>query len=182
MRASRVSSPAFLSVGRSSTSVSISAREMPCAIAPAWPATPPPSTLTLMSKRRSVSVSRSGCSTTCSSRRCPRYCIGLFSLMRTRPSPACRRIRAIAVLRRPTALVSCCSDNLDVPLLVEGDALRRLGRVLVLGAREDPQPPQHVRAQRVALQHPPHRVADRERRIELLLLAQRALVQRSEER
>src|SRR5215472_15691413 len=174
MRASRVSRPAFFSVGRSSSSSSISAREMPCAMAPACPETPPPSTLTLTSKRRSVSVSRSGCSTTCSRRRCPRYCIGLLWLIRIRPSPGWMRTRAIAVLRRPTALMSCSSANPDVPLLVEADAPGRLRLVLVLGARVHPQAPQHVRSQTVALQHAPNGISDRERRVELLLLPQGA--------
>src|SRR5262249_47881997 len=158
---------------RSSSSCSSRAREMPWAMAPAWPETPPPSTLTLTSKRRSVSVRRSGCSTTCSSRRCPRYCIGLFWLIRTLPSPGWIRTRAIAVLRRPTALANCCSANLDVPLLVEGYAPGRLGLVLVGRARVDPQPFQHLGPQRVPLQHPPHGIAHREGGVQLLLLAQR---------
>src|ERR1041385_4365590 len=170
MRASRVRRPAFFSVGRWSSSAPSRARKRRWASAPACPATPPPSTLTLTSKRRSVSVSRSGARTICSSRRCPKYCIGLFSLIRTRPSPGCRRTRRVAVLRRPTARFSCCSDNLDVPLLVEGDALGRLRVVLVRGPGVDPEPAQHLGTQRVALQHPAHRVADGEGRVLLLLL------------
>src|SRR5262249_39270834 len=107
-----------------------------------------------------------------SSRRCPRYCIGLFWLIRIRPSPGWMRTRAIAVLRRPTALTSCSSDNPDVPPIVEADAPWRLRLVLVLGARVDPQTPQHVGPQGVGLQASAHGESNREGRVELLLLPQ----------
>src|SRR5204863_320928 len=88
-----------------------------------------------------------------------------------------RRTRAIAVLRRPTALAICCSANLDVPLLVEGDAPGRLRLVLVGRARVDPQPLEHLASQRVVLEHPAHRVPQGERGVELLLLPQAARAQ-----
>src|SRR4029077_1501192 len=71
--ASRVSRPAFLSTARNSGSYLISARAMPCEMAPAWPLVPPPTTLTLISNLRCVLVTRSGASAAISRTRRPRY-------------------------------------------------------------------------------------------------------------
>src|SRR2546422_8352482 len=49
IRGSRVTKPACLRAGRRSALNSISARVIPCRIAPAWPDGPPPATLTTMS-------------------------------------------------------------------------------------------------------------------------------------
>src|SRR5579864_1292667 len=134
---------------------------MPCAIAPACPLVPPPATLTLTSNLRCVLVMRSGARATSSSTRRPRNARGSFSLTVIRPSPGCSRTRATAFLRRPVPRL-IVSANLDVPLLVERDRLRLLSGVSVVGAGVDPETREHVGAQRVVLQHPAHRVGDRE--------------------
>src|SRR3984893_11230604 len=174
MRESRVRRPACLSEGRSSSSCSRSAREIPWAMAPAWPATPPPRTLIVTSRRRSLSGTRSGCITSISSARRPRYWSGVLLLIMMRPSPGVSRTRAIAVLRRPTARFICCSDNLHVPLLIEGDAPGQLRPVLVVGARVDAQALQHLSAQGVVLQHAADGVLDGKRRVQIALLAELA--------
>src|SRR3984893_19138088 len=174
MRESRVRRPACLSEGRSSSSCSRSAREIPWAMAPAWPATPPPRTLIVTSRRRSLSGTRSGCITSISSARRPRYWRGVLLLIMMRPSPGVSRTRAMAVWRRPTARFACCSDNLHVPLLVEGDVSGHLRPVLVVGTRVDTQPLQHLGAQGVVLQHSADGVLDGKRRVKLALLAKGA--------
>src|SRR5438874_5843938 len=146
---------------------------MPCAMAPAWPLVPPPTTFTLRSNLRCVPVTRSGASAAISSTRRPRYASGSFSLTVTRPSPGVRRTRAIAFLRRPVPRWRV-SANLDVPLGVEGDDLRLLCLVAVVRPRVDAKALQHIRPKRVALQHAFHRGRDREGGIELLCLLERA--------
>src|SRR6185295_13575474 len=61
MRGSRVIKPACLRAGRRSALYSSSARVMPCRIAPAWPAGPPPATLITKSNLFVVSVNCNGC-------------------------------------------------------------------------------------------------------------------------
>src|SRR6202165_4508095 len=146
-------------------------------MAPAGPATPPPLTLTLMSKRRSISATRSGCMTSISRTRRPRYWSGVLSLMMIRPFPGVSRTRAIAVFRGPTARLACWAANLPVPFRVEGDGFRRLGLVLVLGPGVDAQALEHLRAQRVVLEHAAHGVLHREGGVDLLLLAKGAPLQ-----
>src|SRR5438270_13802532 len=99
--------------------------------------------------------------------------------MTTWPSPGLSRTRAMADFRRPTPrlVLDCCSANLDVPLLVEGDGPGALGLLLVLRPAVDPQPAEHLPAQRVVLEHPADGVGDRPGRIQLLLLAQAPGVQ-----
>src|SRR2546429_6711403 len=99
--------------------------------------------------------------------------------MRMRPSPRVRRTLAIAVFRRPTPLLvlACCSANLDVPLLVEGDGLRALGLVLVLRPAVHAQTPQHLPAQGVVLEHAPDGVLQRPGGVDLPLLAEGASTQ-----
>src|SRR5438270_275375 len=149
---------------------------MPCAIAPACPLVPPPATLTLTSNLRWVLVIRSGASATSSSTRRPRNARGSFSLTVMRPSPGCSRTRATAFLRRPVPRLNV-SANLDVPLLIERDRLRLLRGVPVVGPGVDAKPGEHVGSERVVLQHPADRVRDRERRVELLRLAERTAPQ-----
>src|ERR1051325_5449256 len=60
IRGSRVTRPACLRAGRRSALNSSSARVMPCLIAPAWPAGPPPVTLMTRSNLFVVSVSCKG--------------------------------------------------------------------------------------------------------------------------
>src|SRR5712691_12499729 len=89
-----------------------------------------------------------------------------------RPSPGCKRTRAIAFLRRPVPRLNV-SANLDVPSLIERDDLRFLRNMSVVGSGVDTKSLQHVGAQRVPLQHSTHRVRDWKRRVELLSLPKR---------
>src|SRR5712691_8433300 len=150
----------------------MSARAIPWAIAPACPLLPPPTTFTLMSNLRCVLVTRSGASAAISRTRRPRYASGSFSLTVIRPSPGCRRTRAIAFLRRPVPRLNV-SANLDVPSGIERDDLRLLRDMPMVGSGVDTKSLQHVGAQRVVLQHSTNRVRDWKRRVELLRLAQR---------
>src|ERR1700680_1485814 len=145
---------------------------MPCAMAPACPLVPPPATLTLTSNFRSVLVTRSGALAASSRTRLPRNASRSFSLTVILPSPGCRRTRATAFLRRPVPRWNV-SANLDVPLRVERDGPRLLSLVAVVGTRVDAKSGQHVRTKCVVLQHPTHRVGDREGRVELLRAPQR---------
>src|ERR1700686_2185929 len=115
-RESRVSRPAALSTGRSSGSAAIRARAIPWHTAPACPAMPPPKTLTETSKRPVVSVTRSGCVTTVSRSRRPKYSLGGRLLTTMTPSPGTMRTRATAVLRRPVACLyaSTAAGNDDL--------------------------------------------------------------------
>src|SRR2546428_2790823 len=133
-------------------------------------------TLTLMSNLRCVLVTRSGASAAISRTRRPRYASGSFSLTVIRPSPGCSRTRAIAFLRRPVPRLKV-SANLDVPSGIERDNLGLLRDVPVVGTGVDAESLQHVGAERVPLQHPANRVGDRERRVDLLRLLERALAQ-----
>src|SRR5713101_2086070 len=89
-----------------------------------------------------------------------------------RPSPGCKRTRAIAFLRRPVPRLNV-SANLDVPSLIESDDLRFLRDLTVVGSGVDTKSLQHVGAQGVVLQHSTNRVRDWKRRVELLRLAER---------
>src|SRR5260370_21787461 len=89
-----------------------------------------------------------------------------------RPSPGCRRTRAIAFLRRPVPRLNV-SANLDVPSLIESDDLRFLRDLTVVGPGVDTKSLQHVGAQGIVLQHSTNRVRDWKRRVELLRLAKR---------
>src|SRR5713226_7160765 len=141
-------------------------------MAPAWPLVPPPTTRMLMSNFRCVLVTRSGASAANSSTRRPRKASGSFSLTVTRPSPGWMRTRATAFFRRPVPLVKT-SATLDVPPLVEGDHLRLLGLVPMLGPGVDAKSGEHVRAEGVPLEHPADRVHQREGGVELLGALQR---------
>src|SRR5205807_4537742 len=165
-----------LSAGRKSGSYRMSARAMPCEIAPAWPLVPPPTTLTLMSSFRWVPVTRSGARAAISSTRRPRYASGSFSLTVTRPSPGWMRTRAIAFFRRPVPRFMS-SANLQVSFLVECDGLRLLRLVPVLGPGVHAKALQHIRTESVPLQHAAHRGHDREGRVELLRVFKRPLAQ-----
>src|ERR1700716_884352 len=173
MRASRVSRPAFLSAGRKSGSNLMRARAMPCEIAPAWPLVPPPNTLTLMSNLRCVLVMRRGARAAISRTLRPRYASVSLSLITTRPSPGWMRTLATAFLRRPVPLRNV-SANLDVSLGVEGHDLRLLGLMPMLGTGVNAKSGEHIRTECVVLQHPLHRVGQREGWVDLLSLLQRA--------
>src|SRR5256885_3302718 len=129
-----------------------------------------------MSNLRWVLVTRSGARAVISSTRRPRYARVSFSLMVTRPSPGCRRTRAIAFFRRPVPRFRV-SANLHVSFVVEGQDLRLLRAVAVLGACVDAKALQHIGSQRVALQHAAYRGHHRERRIQLLGALESALAQ-----
>src|SRR5439155_19835122 len=149
---------------------------MPCAMAPAWPLVPPPCTWTLTSNFRCVLVTRSGANAASSSTRRPRNASASFSLTVTRPSPGWMRTRATAFFRRPIPRLNV-SANLDFSLRVECQRPRLLSRMAMVGARVHPQPREHVRAQRVVLEHAPNRVRDRERRVDRLRGVERAPAQ-----
>src|ERR1700730_7474261 len=124
-------------------------------------------TLTLISNFRCVLVTRSGASAAISRTRRPRYASVSFSLITTRPSPGWMRTRATAFLRRPVPRVKT-SANLEIPLGVEGDHLRLLGLVPMLGPGVDAKSGEHVGPEGVVLQHAFDRVHQRERGIQLL--------------
>src|SRR5437773_11011140 len=96
-----------------------------------------------MSNLRWVLVTRSGASAAISSTRRPRYARGSFSLTVTRPSPGCRRTRAIAFFRRPVPRFRV-SANLHVSFVVEGHYFRLLRAVSVLGDSVDAKALQHI--------------------------------------
>src|SRR5450759_94755 len=77
------------------------------------------------------------------------------------------RTRATAFLRRPVPLRKA-SAKLDIPLGVEGDHLRLLGLVPMLGPGIDAKSGEHVRPERVVLQHPLYGVHQWERGIQFL--------------
>src|SRR5579864_309302 len=147
------------------------ARAMPCAIAPACPLVPPPSTFTLMSNFLWVLVTRSGARAAISSTRRPRYASGSLSLTVTLPSPGWMRTRAIAFFRRPVPRLNV-SANLHLSLGVEGDHLRLLRLVAVVRSGVDAEPCEHIRPKGVPLEHPPHRGRDRKGRVDVLRLLQ----------
>src|SRR5437660_11440527 len=149
---------------------------MPCAMAPACPLVPPPATLTLTSNLRWVLVIRSGASAASSSTRRPRNARGSFSLTVIRPSPGCIRTRATAFLRRPVPRLNV-SANVDIPLRVERDGPGLLRLMAVVGSGVDAEAGQHVRPQRVALEHSAHGVRHREGGVELLRPPKRPLAQ-----
>ena len=74
---------------------------MPWRIAPAWPVTPPPSTLIIALKRPSVPVTRNGIRTSASLTALPKCWSIVRPLTTISPSPGRSRTRAMAVLRRP---------------------------------------------------------------------------------
>src|SRR4029077_12966860 len=120
-----------------------------------------------MSSLRCVLVTRSGARAAISRTLRPRYASVSLSLIRTRPSPGWMRTRATAFLRRPVPLRKT-SAKLDVPLGVEGDHLRLLGLVPVLGPGVNAKSRKHVRPERVVLEHAFHRIHERECRVQLL--------------
>src|ERR1700732_3347290 len=173
MRASRVRRPAFFRTGRRSGSNLISARAIPCEMAPAWPLVPPPNTFTLTSNLRCRLVMRSGARAAISRTLRPRYASVSLSLITTRPSPGWMRTRATAFLRRPVPRWKM-SANLELSLGIEGERLRLLCLVPMLGTGVNAKTGEHIRAQRVVLQHPFHRIHEREGGDDLLGLLQGA--------
>src|SRR4030081_2422659 len=130
-------------------------------------------TLTLMSNLRCVLVTRSGASAAISRTRRPRYASGSFSLTVIRPSPGWIRTRAIAFLRRPVPRLNK-SANLQVSLRGEGERLRLLCLVPMLGTGVDAESGEHIRTEVFVLQHALHRVGQREGRVDLLRALERA--------
>src|SRR5690349_15052568 len=121
----------------------------------------------LTSNLRWVLVMRSGASAASSSTRRPRKASGSFSLTVTRPSPGWMRTRATAFFRRPVPRLNV-SANLDVSPWIECQLLRLLRHVAVVRTCVHAKPREHIRPQRVALEHPPYSVRDRKRGVELL--------------
>ena len=74
---------------------------MPWRMAPAWPVTPPPSTLIIALKRPSVPVTRNGIRTSASLTALPKCSSSERPLTTISPSPGSSRTRAMVVLRRP---------------------------------------------------------------------------------
>src|ERR1700675_3553424 len=93
--------------------------------------------------------------------------------MTTRPSPGWMRTRATAFLRRPGAPRNV-SAHLQVSLLVEGQGLRLLCLVAMLGTGVDAKSGEHIRTECVVLQHSLHCVGEREGRADLLRALQGA--------
>src|SRR6267142_1452442 len=77
------------------------------------------------------------------------------------------RTRATAFLRRPVPRWNK-SANLQASLLVEGQGLRLLCLVPMLGTGVDAKSGEHIRTERVALQHPFDRIGEREGRVDFL--------------
>src|SRR5574337_762369 len=100
-RASRVTKPALRSTGLSSASKSISARVIPWRTAPAWPDSPPPSTLIRMSNVVSWLVSFSGCRMTIRPVSREKNSSAGLSLTTILPVPFLMNTRATEDLRRP---------------------------------------------------------------------------------
>src|SRR6185503_13594558 len=100
-RASRVTSPAFLSAGFNEASCWIRARVMACRTAPAWPDSPPPSTLTRMSKLETVLVNTSGWRTIMRPVSREKNSSTGLPLTMMSPLPGLMYTRAVADLRRP---------------------------------------------------------------------------------
>src|SRR5690606_34850101 len=104
IRASRVSSPAFFSVGRfASTSTLLSARATPSRSAPAWPVMPPPVTRAITSKESARPVVVSASLAICWCSLFGRYSSNGLPLTVHTPVPGTMRTRATACLRRPVA-------------------------------------------------------------------------------
>src|SRR3990172_9551087 len=105
-------------------------------MAPAWPVTPPPSTLIIALKRPSVPVTRNGILTSASSIACPKCSASERPLTTISPSPGSSRTRATAVLRRPVPVLKAGVDIVAPP---SGERLRLLGLMGVIVAGVDLQ-------------------------------------------
>src|SRR5216683_3124084 len=156
-RASRVRKPAFFSAGRKSGFSLVSARLMPCRMAPAWPESPPPQTFTEMSTLPTCSTTSSGCLRIILLVSRPKYSSRVRSLTTNSPEPGFRRTRAIDSLRRPVAVTSSSLLALGIGRFHRG---RLLGGVRVLVAGIDLQLLHESAAQVGAGQHAPDGVLD----------------------
>src|ERR1700719_2192491 len=135
----------------------MSARAIPCAMAPACPLVPPPATRTLTSNFRCVLVTRSGALAASSSTFRPRNARISLLLTVILPSPGWILTRATAFLRLPVPRLKV-SAKVDVPPRVKRDRLRLLGHVLVVRAGVDAKSGQHVGPQGIALEHAANRI------------------------
>src|ERR1700694_2430181 len=93
-----------------------------------------------------------------------------------RPSPGCRRTRAMAFLRLPVPRWNV-SAKLHLSFFIECDRLRLLRDVAVVGPGVDAKALQHIGTEGVPLQHPADGGCDGGRWGELLGLLQRPLAQ-----
>src|SRR5687767_193113 len=153
MRGSRVKRPACRRGSRyPSGSSSSSARAIPWRIAPAWPVTPPPSTLIMTLKRPSVPVTRKGIRTSDSLTALPKCSSSDRPLTTISPSPGSSRTRAMAVLRRPVPEKKAGMDMFVSSS--SGERLRRLGLVGMIRAGVDLELAQLLRAESGVRQHP----------------------------
>src|SRR4051794_40103880 len=123
---------------------------MPCRIAPAWPVTPPPSTLIIALKWPSVPVTRNGIRTSVSLTALPKCSSSERPLTTISPSPGSRRTRAIAVLRRP---VPEKKAGLAIDGSSSGERLRPLGLMWMVGAGVDLELAQLLDAETVPRKH-----------------------------
>src|SRR5262245_13694208 len=146
---------------------------MPWRIAPAWPVTPPPSTLIIALKWPSVPVTRNGIFTSDSFTALPKCSSRLRPLTTISPSPGSSRTRAIAVLRRPVpekkAGVLMRSGS-------SGERLRPLGLMGMVCAGVALQLAELLHAQRVPGQHALDRPPDDFLGAPLEQMAQRLLL------
>src|SRR5512140_2262224 len=110
---------------------------MPWRIAPAWPVTPPPSTLIIALKRPSVPVTRNGIRTSASSIAAPKCSTSERPFTTISPSPGRSRTRATAVLRRPVPVLKVWAVAIDRSS--SGERLRPLGLMGVVRPRVDLQ-------------------------------------------
>src|SRR4249920_3430443 len=106
-------------------------------MAPAWPVTPPPSTLMSALKRPSVPVTRNGMRTSDSLMALPKCSSSVRPLTTISPSPGRSRTRAMAVLRRPVPEKKAGVDMRSGSS--SGERLRPLGLMGVIGSGVDLQ-------------------------------------------
>src|SRR2546428_5484273 len=160
-RASRVRNPAFFSGGRYSGLSLVSARLIPCRMAPACPDSPPPQTITAMSTLLSCSTTSSGRLRIILLVSRPKYSSRVRSLTTNSPQPGFIRTRAIDSLRRPVAeTIRSLAISLESSCVrrFHGDGL--LGGVGVLVARVDLQLLHQRAAEGGARQHAADGVLD----------------------
>src|SRR5436309_3558236 len=158
IRGSRVRRPACRSGSRfASASTSRRARAIPWRIAPAWPVTPPPSTLIIALKWPSVPVTRNGIRTSASLTALPKCSSSVRPFTTISPSPGRRRTRAIAVLRRP---VPEKKAGVVIDGSSSGERLRPLGLMRMVGTGVDLELPELLDPETGSRQHPLHGAAD----------------------
>src|SRR5262245_22627561 len=147
---------------------------MPKRMAPAWPLTPPPSSVASTSYTSSVCVKRSGSFATTWCVRIGKYAANGRPLTTICPVPGRSRTRATASLRRPvvwmrglgTSSPSCSQSPSTSAEVASACAVRQRalrGLLRVVGMRRapvDPQLPQHAATERSLREHAAHRELD----------------------